>query len=90
MAAFQVVAVGQRTGQRFPVRDVHGSFKEAEFHRALCAVTFPDEVYEVDMTSGRGGVLENVDGAEDLGYPPHEIESVRERARELAARRRFA
>ena len=90
MATFQVVAVGGRGG-RFPVRNVHGSFKDAEFHRANSAATFPDETYEIDMLNQDGTIARmNVDGVADLGYPPEEIDAVREWAKEFVARRRAA
>ncbi len=79
MATLQVVAVGQRTGQRFPILKPHTCFKDAEFHRTMCAATFPDEVYEVDILRANNTWREGITG-DDLGYPSEEIDEVRQQA----------
>ena len=76
MAQFQVVAVGQTTGTRFFVRDVWGSFLDAEWHRKRCLAAWPDEKYQIDMVLADGSVRHNVDGVRDLGYSSAEIADV--------------
>jgi hypothetical protein len=90
MAKFQVVAVGQRTGLRSPVLKPHDSWIGAEWHRALCAATYPEEVYEIDGAYGNGDAIpwtQNVDGVTDLGYPAEEVAEIRTWALENVARR---
>ncbi len=86
MATIQVVAVGQRTGQRFPILAPHENFKSALFHRTNCALTFTDETYEIDILLADGTWRQNITG-EDLGYPASEIDSVIQGATDFVARR---
>ncbi len=91
MASFQVVAVGRRTGTRFPIRDPHGSWIAAEWHRAACAASFPEEVYSIDACYADGESIpwtRDVDGVRDLGYPQEEVDSIREWGLEHVARQR--
>ncbi len=86
MATLQVVAVGQRTGTRFPILAPHANFKSALFHRTNCALTFTDETYEIDILLDDGTWRTNITG-EDLGYPSAEIASVVQGATDFVARR---
>ncbi len=86
MAAIQVVAVGHRAGTRFPILSPHENFKSALFHRTNCALTFPDETYEIDILRNDGTWCTNITG-EDLGYPASEIASVIQGATDFVARR---
>jgi hypothetical protein len=83
MAKFQVVAVGRRTGLRSPVLKPHDSWIGAEWHRALCEATYPDETYQIDADCG----AQNVDGVTDLGYPAQEVAEIRTWAVGHVARR---
>lgn len=93
MAQFQVVAVGKRTGTRFPILAPHDSWIAAEWHRALCEATYPDETYEIDGAYADGETIpwtQNVDGVADLGYPASEVADIQTWATETVARRRNA
>ena len=69
---FQVVAIGQTTGTRFPVREPHLTFLGAWDHRRRCAETFTDETYAVDHVDKYGETTTRNCTPESLGYTAEE------------------